>query len=554
MAYLGDDLTDEDAFAAVGDRGFSILVRTEVRASCARFWLRPPQELLEFLDEWIAASRKPRPSGRHAGGGFPMKSPHLVLVSNRIPITFTTEDGVLKGQPSSGGLVSALEPLLKDHGGIWVGSGGTEDSPRIRKILEKASGNNPYKYAPLFLTEEEQSNYYEGFSNEIVWPLFHDLQSRCNFDPHYWEFYERVNRKFADAVEKASEPGDLIWIHDYQLMQVGKTLRCRRPGARLAFFLHIPFPSPDIFAKLPWRTQILEDLLAHDLIGVQTGRDQRNLIACLRCFVPSVKISGRGRAAWWSASAGARTSRPSRSASTIAALPTNPRPNRCWNARSRSKPRRMTFRSRSASTASTTPRAFPSGSRPMATFLRRYPEFHRKVELIQIVVPSREGIPRYDQLKREVERLVTHVNGEFSEPGWVPINFIYRSVPRDELIAIYRAADVALITSLKDGMNLVAKEYCAAKTEVNGVLVLSEFAGAAPELRVGAILVNPNDEVGVAAALKQALEMKPAERRRRMLRLRQQIRQADILTWRDRFFHALEKTGAAERRTRPTRN
>jgi trehalose 6-phosphate synthase len=191
-------------------------------------------------------------------------------------------------------------------------------------------------------------------------------------------------------------------------------------------------------------------------------------------------------------------------------------------------------------------KGIPERIKAYGNFLRRYPEFHQKVELIQIVVPSREGIPRYDQLKREVERLVTHVNGEFSVPGWVPINFIYRSVPRDELIAIYRAADVALITSLKDGMNLVAKEYCAVKTEVNGVLVLSEFAGAAPELRIGAILVNPNDEVGVAAALKQALEMQPTERRRRMLRLRQQIREADILTWRDRFFHALEKTGAAE--------
>ncbi len=158
---------------------------------------------------------------------------------------------------------------------------------------------------------------------------------------------------------------------------------------------------------------------------------------------------------------------------------------------------------------------------------------------------SREGIPRYDQLKREVERLVTHVNGEFSEPGWIPINYIYRSVPRDELIAIYRAADVALVTSLKDGMNLVAKEYCAVKTEANGVLVLSEFAGAAPELRVGAMLVNPYDEVGVAGALKQALEMRPEERKRRMVRLRQQIQQADIHLWRDRFFAALEKTAAA---------
>jgi trehalose 6-phosphate synthase/phosphatase len=474
-----------------------------------------------------------------------MSGPSLVLVSNRIPITITSENGKLKGQPSSGGLVSALEPLLKDHGGIWVGSGGTEDTPQIRKILERASGNNPYKYAPLFLTEEEQSNYYEGFSNEIVWPLFHDLQSRCNFDPRYWEFYERVNRKFADAVEKASKPGDLIWIHDYQLMQVAKTLRSRRPGARLAFFLHIPFPSPDIFAKLPWRQQILEDLLAHDLIGVQTVRDQRNLIACLRCFVPSVDISGKGES---------RMVVSEHRRTHIEAFPISI-DYRAFAEQSASKQileRVKQIRAKTHDIQITVgvdrldyTKGIPERLKAYGYFLRHYPEFHRKVELIQIVVPSREGIPRYDQLKREVERLVTHVNGEFSEPGWVPINFIYRSVPREELIAVYRAADVALITSLKDGMNLVAKEYCAAKTEVNGVLVLSEFAGAAPELRVGAILVNPNDELGVAAALKQALEMQPKERRRRMLRLRHQIRQADILTWRDRFFHALEKTGAA---------
>ena len=478
-----------------------------------------------------------------------MRSQKLVLVSNRIPITFTTEGGKLKGLPSSGGLVSALEPLLKDHGGIWVGSGGTEDTPQIREILEQASGDSPFKYAPLFLTEEEQSNFYEGFSNEIVWPLFHDLQSRCNFDPRYWEFYERVNRKFADAVEKASKPDDLIWIHDYQLMKVGKTLRCRRPGARLAFFLHIPFPSPDIFAKLPWRQQILEDLLAHDLIGVQTGRDQMNLVACIRSFVPSVKISGRGESRVV-VGQGGRTH--------IEAFPISI-DFRSFAEQSTTAPvlkRTAQIKSKTHDIQITVgidrldyTKGIPERLKAFGYFLRKYPEFHRKVELIQIVVPSREGIPRYDQLKREVERLVTHVNGEFSEPGWVPINYIYRSVPRDELIAIYRAADVALITSLKDGMNLVAKEYCAAKTEVNGVLVLSEFAGAAPELRIGAILVNPYDEVGVAEALKQALEMKPEDRRRRMLRLRHQIRQADILTWRDRFFHALEQTAAADIRS-----
>ena len=475
-----------------------------------------------------------------------MNRPQLVLVSNRIPITISSENGKLKGQPSSGGLVSALEPLLKEHGGIWVGSGGTEESPRIRKILEQASGENPYKYVPLFLTEEEQTKFYEGFSNEIIWPLFHDLQSRCNFDPDYWEFYERVNCKFADAVEQASKPGDLIWIHDYQLMQVGENLRRRRPKARLAFFLHIPFPSPDIFAKLPWRQQVLEDLLAHDLIGVQTGRDQRNLIACLRCFVPGVKISGRGET---------RLVVTKRGQTHVEAFPISI-DYRAFEEQSKSpavmeRAQQIKTKTHEIRIAVGVDRldytkGIPERLKAFGYFLRHYPEFHRKVELIQIVVPSREGIPRYDQLKREVERLVTHVNGEFSEPGWVPINYIYRPVPREELVAIYRAADVALITSLKDGMNLVAKEYCAAQTEANGILILSEFAGAAPELRLGAILVNPYDEVGVAAALKQALEMKPEDRHRRMLRLRQQIRQADIHTWRDHVIAAVEKTAAAE--------
>jgi trehalose 6-phosphate synthase len=470
----------------------------------------------------------------------------LVLVSNRIPITISLENGKLTGHASSGGLVSALEPLLKQHGGLWVGSGGTEESPEIRAILEQASGDNPYKYVPLFLTEEEQSKFYEGFSNEIIWPLFHDLQSRCNFDPGYWEFYERVNDKFARAVEGASKTGDLIWIHDYQLMQVGKNLRDRRPQARLAFFLHIPFPSPDIFAKLPWRQQVLEDLLAHDLIGVQTGRDQRNLISCLRCFVPGVKISGRGES---------RIAVTKGRQTHIEAFPISI-DYRGFAEQSSSAPvveRAQQIRARTHEIRIAVgvdrldyTKGIPERIKAFGTFLRSYPEFHRKVELIQIVVPSREQIPRYDQLKREVERLVTHINGEFGEPGWVPINYIYRSVPREELIAVYRAADVALITSLKDGMNLVAKEYCAAQTEANGVLVLSEFAGAAPELRLGAILVNPYDEVGVAAALKQALEMKPEGRRRRMLKLRQQIRQADIHVWRDRVFAALEKTAAAE--------
>jgi trehalose 6-phosphate synthase/phosphatase len=471
-----------------------------------------------------------------------MSAQELVLVSNRIPITFSTEKGKLKGVPSSGGLVTALEPVLKKHGGIWVGAAGTQDSREVREILKREGKANSFRYEPLFLSEEEQTNFYEGFSNEIIWPLFHDLQSRCNFEPRFWDFYQTVNEKFADAVEKASRPDDLIWIQDYQLMQVGRVLRKRRPDARLAFFLHIPFPSPDIFAKLPWRQQILEDLLAHDLVGLQTGRDQRNLIACLRCFLPSFRSSGRGEL---------RVVQRGEAQCHIAAFPISID----FHAFSdQSKAPSIVVRANEIkASVDNIPivvgvdrldytKGIPERIKAFGYFLRKHEQFRGKVQLIQVVVPSRQNIPRYDQLKQEVERLVAQVNGEFSEPGWVPINFIYRPVQRDELIAMYRAADVGLITCLKDGMNLVAKEYCAAKSEADGVLILSEFAGAAPELRIGALIVNPYDEAGVAEALQRALEMPAEERRRRMLRLRGQIRRADILAWRNRFFAAWGST------------
>ncbi len=468
----------------------------------------------------------------------------LVIVSNRIPITFSDQDGELKARPSSGGLVSALEPLLESHGGTWVGSPGAGDSPELHRLLKESSGRK-YKFAPVFLSEEENYNFYQGFSNEVVWPLFHDLQSRCNFDPMYWHFYQRVNRKFAEVVERASAPGDLIWIHDYQLMQLGKTLRAHRSESRLAFFLHIPFPAPDIFEKLPWRREILEGLLEHDLIGLQTRRDERNLVACLRSFVPFVKTSNRGEG---------HIVLSERRQTHIQFFPISINYQEFAEAAA-SEPilKRVREIKDPLQGMQTTlgldrldyTKGIPERLKAFRSLLREYPEFHRRVRLIQIVVPSRESIPGYQELKGEVERLVARVNGEFSEPGWIPINYIHRHIPREELIAIYGAADIALITPLKDGMNLVAKEYCASRVNTDGILILSEFAGAAPELRNGAILVNPYDELGVAAALKQALEMPFNERHRRMVRLRNQIRNADVLKWRDRFFAALGDTSAS---------
>ncbi len=468
------------------------------------------------------------------------EKPSLVVVSNRIPVSFVTIDGRSTAKVSSGGLVSALEPLLREHGGLWVGSAGTTDSPEIRAELEAATREHDYRYAPLFLTPEEEANFYEGFSNEVLWPLFHDLQSRCVFNPVYWDFYQQVNRRFAEIVIQNTRKDDLIWVQDYQLLQVGSAIREQRRHACLAFFLHTPFPPPDIFEKLPWSRQILRGLLDYDFIGVQTTRDERNLAACLRSFLPDIQVSGRGEG---------RRVTSERGNTTIEAMPISiDYQEYARAAHSDAVLHRMReIRSELPGLQIALgvdrldyTKGIPERLKAFRSLLRTQKDFHRKITLIQVVVPSREGIPGYKALRSEVEELISSINGDFSEPGWTPIHYIHRSLPREELLALYRAADIALVTPLKDGMNLVAKEYCAAQVDHSGVLILSEFAGAAPELRTGAILVNPYDELGVAAALLQATQMPERERHRRMVRLRRQIRCADIHVWRDRFFAGIE--------------
>jgi trehalose 6-phosphate synthase len=474
----------------------------------------------------------------------------LIVVSNRLPISFKQEKGQLRAEPSSGGLVSALVPILKEHRGTWIGSPGIaglgedggqrlSDEAGVQHLLDE-SHDNSYRYLPVHLTEEEQTNFYEGFSNEIVWPLFHDLQSRCRFLPEYWDFYQRVNKKFAEATLGAAKADDIIWIQDYQLMQVATTLRKHKPKAKLAFFMHIPFPAPDIFEKLPWRQQILEGLLEHDLVGLQTLRDERNFVACIRSFLPGAKVDRQGDM---------RIVSYERRITRVQAFPISIDFKQFSDA-AQKKPvieRAAKIREelRDVHIALGVDRldytkGIPERLRAFARLLCDYPDLRGKVTLFQIVVPSRETIVGYQNLMAEIERSVTHINGEYGDTGWVPVHYIHRSIPRDELIALYRAANTALITPLKDGMNLVAKEYCAARSDSDGVLVLSEFAGAAPQLRSGAILVNPYDEIGVGKALNQAIIMTRDERRTRMSRMRAGIRRHDILHWRDDFFAAME--------------
>jgi len=464
----------------------------------------------------------------------------LVVVSNRLPVVLSQENGKWVTEPGSGGLVTALAPVLRDRGGLWIGWPGTALGPGVEEALDKASRTPGYSFVPVSLDDEEVGCYYRGFSNEVVWPLFHDLQTRCNFDPAYWKCYKDVNRKFAKVTLEHTDDDDFIWIHDYHLMLMAEELRKTGSRARLGFFLHIPFPPLDIFLKLPWRDQLLRGLLCFDLVGFQTLRDRRNFVQCLRALVGDVDThGGRGqvceidtdhmgvRAGAFPISIDFRQFEEEARSREVAET--------AWNIHENLPERQIIL----GVDRMDYTKGIPERLRAFRRFLDKHPEHREKVTLVQVVVPSRRGIPEYEELKTEIERLVGEINGQFTgRAGWVPIHYIYRSLDRRELLGYYRASEVALLTPFKDGMNLVAKEYCACSLEENCVLVLSEFAGAVAEMHNGAIVVNPYDIVGMAEAIHAALEMPADERHRRMHMLRRGIRRHDIFWWVDSFLRA----------------
>ncbi len=464
----------------------------------------------------------------------------LVVVSNRLPVVMSSSDGHWKSEQGSGGLVTALAPVLRDRGGLWIGWPGTSVENGVREALGQATRDAGYSLVPVLLSQDEVARYYRGFSNEIVWPLFHDLQTRCNFDPDYWESYQNVNRKFAEVTIDSTNDGDFIWVHDYHLMLMAQNLRALGSRARLGFFLHIPFPPLDIFVKLPWRDQILGALLSFDLVGFQTMRDRRNFIQCLRTLVGRVETRGgrgqvcelftdtrRVRAGAFPISVDFRQFEAEAASHEVAES--------AWHIHENLPERQILL----GVDRMDYTKGIPDRLKAFRHLLEKYPEHRNNVTLVQVIVPSRRGIPEYEELKTETEQLVGQINGRFTErSAWVPIHYIYRSLDRRELLAYYRASEIALLTPYKDGMNLVAKEYCACSLEENCVLILSEFAGAASELQGGAVLVNPYDIAGVADAMHMAILMSPGERHRRMHRLRRAVKKHDIFWWVDSFLRA----------------
>jgi len=473
----------------------------------------------------------------------------LILVSNRLPFALEragTDEWIVT--LSAGGLVSALAPVLRGRGGTWIGWPGVAgDIPNAP--FAEATRDAGYEVVPVALSEAERDEFYYGYSNEVIWPLFHDLQNFCHFEPTFWETYKAVNERYAEAIARHCQPGDFIWVHDYHLMYVAQALRERDVHAALTFFLHIPFPPFDIFAKLPQQQRLLRALLQFDLLGFQTRRDLRNFLQCVRRVLPDAEVlpssglqrirsSGRTIRAgsfpigidFESFEKGAASEEVARRARELrAAFP---------GCQLMLGVDRLDYS-----------KGIPERLRAFRVALERHQELRGRVVLIQAVVPSRVEIPRYHEFKGRIDRLVGDTNGRFSTDTWLPVHYRFRSLDRDDLLAHYRACEIALVTPLKDGMNLVAKEYCACCVQKNdGVLILSQFAGAAEQLKP-AVLVNPYDVEQVADAIFKVFRMSDAERRARMKRMRRIVHHEDVFWWVDSFLKAGSQLAARSAQT-----
>jgi len=404
---------------------------------------------------------------------------------------------------------------------------------------------------PVALSETERDEFYYGYSNEVIWPLFHDLQNFCNFEPAYWQTYKEVNNRYADAIARCAQPDDFIWVHDYHLMYVAEALRERGVSpdlSRLTFFLHIPFPPYDIFSKLPQQQRLLRALLQFDLVGFQTRRDVRNFIQCVRRVMSEAKVLSRREL---------QLIRFEDHEIRVGYFPIGidfdsfEKSARSDSVEQRAQRLRATFPGCQLILGSDRldySKGIPERLRAFRTALERYPELSGRVVLIQIVVPSRVEIPRYHEFKQRIDRLVGDINGRFSSSTWLPVQYHFRCLDREDLLAHYRGCDIAFVTPLKDGMNLVAKEYCACRIDNDGVLILSQFAGAAEQLKPGALLVNPYDIEEMADTILKAFRMSQVERSGRMKRMRHVVRKENVFWWVDSFLRAGLQIG-----TRPPR-
>ena len=456
----------------------------------------------------------------------------MVVVANRLPFDIEKlADGSTKARQAPGGLVTALAPILSRRSGAWIGWPGSPDT------TVEPTTTDGLSLHPVTLSAQEVDRYYEGFSNETLWPLYHDAVVESNFHRDWWESYQKVNARFAEAAAELSAPGATVWVHDYQLQLVPQLLRRLRPDVRIGFFLHIPFPPVELFMRLPWRTQIIQGLLGADLIGFQLPGGARNFSRLAKSLAGanttggSIEYDGRTvRAAAYPISI------DSAEQSALAATP------RIHDAAKRlredlGRPSKIIL---GVDRLDYT-KGIDVRLRAFGELLAEGDPAVENAVMVQIATPSRERLGSYKRMREAIEQQVGSLNGDYGKIGHPAVHYLHQSLPREELAAFYVAADVMTVTPLRDGMNLVAKEYVACRVDGGGVLLLSEFTGAAKELRAG-LLVNPYDTDGVKDGLRAALTMPPVEARRRMRSLRRQVLTHDVDRWAAAFLSALEHT------------
>ncbi|MEN8161114.1 MAG: trehalose-6-phosphate synthase [Myxococcota bacterium] len=440
----------------------------------------------------------------------------LLVVTNRLPFAFQRGPNGLERRHAAGGLATALDPLMRRQGGTWLGWPGIELRPGERLDLRDA----PYGIVPLTLTDTEFNRYYHGLSNRGLWPLFHAFPSRTRFDRRDWPVYRQVNKRFAKLALRSMREGDLVWVHDYHLMLTPAYLRRSLSEARIAFFLHIPFPHFDVFRLLPWTRELLRGLLACNLVGFHVEAYARNFLDCAERLLDA-EVDWKN---WRVRSAAGETQ--------VGAFPIGI-DFESFDSRIRGNPPLEGKREGIVIGADRLDytKGIPERILAFERLIEKYPEHRENVVLLQVAVPSRHQVAEYRTLKREIEELVGRVNGRFGTAGWTPIRYLYRLLDHDRLSMLYRDADVGLVTPLRDGMNLVAKEFVACQPEDDpGVLVLSRLAGAAETMRES-LLVNPYHIEKTADQIHRALTLPEEERRLRMKSLRSRERRNDVHAW-----------------------
>jgi trehalose 6-phosphate synthase len=476
--------------------------------------------------------------GRKVGGSGGTARRSLVVVANRLPVDESVaDDGTVSWTRSPGGLVSALSPVLRDRQGSWIGwSGAIDATPYVPDI-------DGVQMRTVPLSSSDYEYYYEGYTNSTLWPLYHDAVQPPAFHRRWWEAYQRVNRRFAEVTAKYAEPGSIVWVQDYHLQLVPALLRQLRDDLRIGFFMHIPFPPEELFMQLPKRAELLRGILGADLIGFQTqaGADNFVRLAARLLDVPTTPTEdGGGRVEIDGRAVLARAFPISIDVAEMEELGRRP------EVIERAARLRADLGDPGTVVLGVDRLDYTKGiEHRIKAYRELLVDGRIKVQdtiMVQVAVPSRERVEHYKILRDRVEREVGRINGEFGRVGVPAVHYLNQSFDRAEVAALYLAADVMVVTALRDGMNLVAKEYVATRTDNGGSLVLSEFTGAAAELSE-AYLVNPHDMDGLKDTIVRAIEAPPAETRARMRAMRRHVRSHDVRAWARSYLKALDARG-----------